>query len=145
MHGCTLDSTLDFQKKTDHGRKGRRNGRTDSDSNGIRRRTRLHWMHALCHGGTIHIFQGTRTGKSSLVNQSENSSTGPKMFTPPQEISGNMQARCNNCPSRGCADCPMYGVGKNPYFEKKEKQRKERIAKRKLKQQMESSNRSADL
>jgi len=23
---------------------------------------------------------------------------------------------CNNCPSRGCRDCPMYGVGLNPVY-----------------------------
>ena len=23
---------------------------------------------------------------------------------------------CNNCPSRGCKDCPMYGVGRNPAY-----------------------------
>ncbi len=80
-----------------------------------------------------------------LVNQSDNYATGPKRFSTPQEISGNMAARCNNCPSRGCADCPMYGVGKNPYFEKREKDRKERMAKKKLKKQMEDSNRSAEL
>jgi len=80
-----------------------------------------------------------------LVNQSENGATTSKKFSKAQKISGNMSSRCNNCPSRGCADCPMYGVGKNPYFEKKEEQRKERMARRKMKQQMEDSNRSAEL
>ena len=23
---------------------------------------------------------------------------------------------CNNCPSKGCKDCPMYGVGLNPIY-----------------------------
>ena len=27
-----------------------------------------------------------------------------------------MGTRCNNCPSRGCASCPMFGVGKNPVY-----------------------------
>ena len=24
--------------------------------------------------------------------------------------------RCNNCPSRGCKSCPMFGVGENPVY-----------------------------
>jgi len=87
--------------------------------------------------------------KARLVSQAEYgggaSSGGPSIFTAPQKISGNMKARCNNCPSRGCADCPMYGVGKNPYFEKKEKERKERMAKRRMQEQMKEENRSVDL
>mmetsp|Transcript_2713 Transcript_2713/g.4684 ORF Transcript_2713/g.4684 Transcript_2713/m.4684 type:complete len:213 (+) Transcript_2713:49-687(+) len=32
----------------------------------------------------------------------------------------NAGTRCNNCPSRGCAQCPMFGVGENPiYLERK--------------------------
>ena len=27
-----------------------------------------------------------------------------------------MGNRCTNCPSRGCADCPMFGVGLNPLY-----------------------------
>jgi ferredoxin len=89
--------------------------------------------------------------KARLVNQGEygggasQNVGGSVTFTGPQKISGNMGSRCNNCPSRGCADCPMYGVGKNPYFEAKEKARKEKAARRKLKAKMEEANRSADL
>jgi ferredoxin len=89
--------------------------------------------------------------KARLVNQGEygggasQNVGGSVTFTGPQKISGNMGSRCNNCPSRGCADCPMYGVGKNPYFEAKEKARKEKVARRKLKAKMEEANRSADL
>lgn len=39
----------------------------------------------------------------------------------------------------------MYGVGKNPEFERKEQQRMERIERRKLQQQRESEQKSADL
>ena len=56
-----------------------------------------------------------------------------------------MGARCNNCPSLGCKNCPMFGVGKNPDFIKKEKARKERIARKKMKREMESKNKRADL
>jgi hypothetical protein len=31
--------------------------------------------------------------------------------------------RCNNCPSRGCAACPMFGVGQNPIYLKRQKVR----------------------
>jgi len=81
-----------------------------------------------------------------LVNQSEGGGgIQPRSFTAPQAISGNMGSRCNNCPSRGCSDCPMFGVGKNPNFEEKEKERKEKMAKRRMKKRMEEENRSAEL
>ena len=89
--------------------------------------------------------------KARLVSQAENGNNlshrvgGATRFTAPQKISGNMAARCSNCPSRGCATCPMYGVGKNPEFERKEKLRKERRAKRLLQQQREQEQKSADL
>jgi len=36
---------------------------------------------------------------------------------------------CNNCPSRGCKDCPMYGVGLNPaYMARVEEQRERKEA-----------------
>lgn len=88
--------------------------------------------------------------KARLVSQAENGNSlshrvGGGAFTAPQKISGNMAARCNNCPSRGCYDCPMYGVGKNPEFEKKEKARKARLAKRKLQEQRERDQKRAEL
>ena len=89
--------------------------------------------------------------KARLVSQAEygglssNKVSGAVSFTAPQLISGNMGARCNNCPSRGCKNCPMYGVGKNPEFERKEKLRKERAAMKRLQQERERDNRSADL
>ena len=83
----------------------------------------------------------------SIVNQDDVSDRvgGPVKFTGPQQISGNMAARCNNCPSNGCKNCPMYGVGKNPEYEKKEKLRQERAAKRQLQKQREMEQKSADL
>lgn len=39
----------------------------------------------------------------------------------------------------------VFGVGKNPYFEKKEAERKLRRAKKRMKEEMENSNRSAEL
>mmetsp|Transcript_22004 Transcript_22004/g.39681 ORF Transcript_22004/g.39681 Transcript_22004/m.39681 type:complete len:421 (-) Transcript_22004:1369-2631(-) len=89
--------------------------------------------------------------KARLVNQAEYASGGShmvggaKVFTEPQQISGNMGSRCNNCPSRGCKNCPMYGIGENPDFKIKETERKDRIAKKRLKEQMESNEKSVDL
>jgi ferredoxin len=90
--------------------------------------------------------------KSRLVSQGEYGGLGlshrvggPVQFTGPQRISGNMGSRCSNCPTRGCRTCPMYGVGKNPEFERKEKLRKEKIAKRRLQQQRERDQKSAEL
>jgi len=37
-----------------------------------------------------------------------------------QDISGNNDLRCNNCPTRGCFNCPMWGVGENPEFKRKQ-------------------------
>ncbi|CAM9590192.1 unnamed protein product, partial [Laminaria digitata] len=36
-----------------------------------------------------------------------------------QLISGNQGMRCENCPSRGCYNCPMFGVGDNPEYTKR--------------------------
>lgn len=91
--------------------------------------------------------------KARLVNQGEYRSGvgyqakygGGSLFTDQQVISGNMGARCNNCPSRGCSNCPMYGVGKNPEFIRKEKKRKEKLAKAEMKRKMESQNKRAEL
>ena len=87
--------------------------------------------------------------KARLVSQAEyggfESVSGAVAFTAPQKISGNMGSRCNNCPSNGCKNCPMYGVGKNPEFERKEQQRKANAAKRRLQQEREKDNKSAEL
>lgn len=90
--------------------------------------------------------------KARLVSQGEYGGLGlshrvggPNAFTAPQKISGNLGSRCNNCPSRGCRDCPMFGVGKNPEFERKEKERKAKIERRRLQQQREDEKKSADL
>lgn len=89
--------------------------------------------------------------KARLVSQAEFGSApshrvgGAVTFTAPQLISGNMGARCSNCPTRGCFNCPMFGVGLNPEYEKREKKRKERLAKQKLKEQRQTQSKSADL
>jgi ferredoxin len=85
--------------------------------------------------------------KSRLVGSSDMSHMvgGAVKFSSQQKISGNQMSRCNNCPSRGCKNCPMYGVGKNPEFELREQKRKDRIAKKKMQQEREKNNKSADL
>lgn len=90
--------------------------------------------------------------KARLVSQAENGNTlshlsgrGTNAYTAPQQISGNMKSRCNNCPSRGCRACPMYGVGKNPAFEAAEQLRKEKIKKRQVQQQRERDEKSIEL
>jgi len=91
--------------------------------------------------------------KARLVSQGEYRSGagyqakygGGALFTDQQVISGNMGSRCNNCPSRGCKNCPMFGVGLNPEFQKKEEARKERLARAEMKKKMESRNKRAEL
>lgn len=34
--------------------------------------------------------------------------------------------RCNNCPGRGCKECPMFGVGLNPVYLERQANREER-------------------
>eukprot|EP00814_Leptocylindrus_danicus_P010446 CAMPEP_0116031250 /NCGR_PEP_ID=MMETSP0321-20121206/17392_1 /TAXON_ID=163516 /ORGANISM="Leptocylindrus danicus var. danicus, Strain B650" /LENGTH=437 /DNA_ID=CAMNT_0003506319 /DNA_START=248 /DNA_END=1562 /DNA_ORIENTATION=+ len=89
--------------------------------------------------------------KARLVSQGEygggqsHNVGGATGFTAPQKISGNMGSRCNNCPSRGCKNCPMYGIGKNPEFERKEKERKRKREERKLRMEMEKREKRSDL
>ena len=90
--------------------------------------------------------------KARLVSQAEYGGAalshlagGAVQFSAPQEISGNMGSRCNNCPSRGCRTCPMFGVGKNPEYERKEKERKARIERARLQRMREEENKKADL
>ena len=90
--------------------------------------------------------------KARLVSQAENGNTmshlsgrGSNAYTAPQQISGNMKSRCNNCPSRGCRTCPMYGVGKNPAFEAAEQLRKEKATKRQVQAQRERDEKSIEL
>jgi len=91
--------------------------------------------------------------KARLVSQAEyqsgagvqSSYGGVRAFTGQQVISGNMGARCNNCPSRGCKNCPMFGVGLNPEYAKREERRKKKKAEREMKKRMESQNKRAEL
>jgi len=87
-------------------------------------------------------FAARLMGESSgLVN----SYGGAKPYSTAQKISGNMGSRCNNCPNRGCKDCPMYGVGKNPAFQEQDQKRLDRLEAKKRKSTMENLNKSVDL
>ena len=48
------------------------------------------------------------------------------------KLGGSSMMCCHNCPSRGCKDCPMYGVGLNPLYltrlEEREAKREARAA-----------------
>lgn len=41
--------------------------------------------------------------------------------------------RCEDCPGRGCATCPMYGVGENPEYLKKKEMRQAKMKKKETK------------
>ncbi|CAN0106716.1 unnamed protein product [Scytosiphon promiscuus] len=64
-----------------------------------------------------------------------------------QIISGNQGMRCDNCPSRGCYECPMFSVGNNPEYTKRKEERKaKRLAKRKKeREELTGEIKSADL
>ena len=70
---------------------------------------------------------------------------GAVRYSQQQEIAGNLGACCNNCPSRGCESCPMYGVGKNPIFQEREAARYVREQRRKIKQIRERESKVAEL
>jgi hypothetical protein len=65
-----------------------------------------------------------------LVNQQDfgglsgGGGIGAQRPTGPQDISGNRAARCSNCPGNGCKLCPMYGVGENPKFLQRERDKR---------------------
>jgi len=51
--------------------------------------------------------------KARLVSQQEARSDAPPTKASFFDEGG---IRCNNCPSRGCKECPMFGVGRNPVY-----------------------------
>ncbi|CAN0388559.1 unnamed protein product, partial [Pylaiella littoralis] len=80
--------------------------------------------------------------KAKLVgNDHDNAANGM------QTISGNQGMRCENCPSRGCYACPMFGVGNNPDYTKRKAERKaKRMAlRRKEKEELSGEIKTAEL
>lgn len=87
-------------------------------------------IHFVSHEDLV-ILETERSGQvinnvARLVSQQEGTSAVPP--TKARNFhSGAM--RCNNCPSRGCTECPMFGVGENPVYlqrlgEREEKRRR---------------------
>lgn len=75
--------------------------------------------------------------KARLVNQQEGRGVdvaslvgGVVRRASVPDISGNRGMRCSNCPGRGCKTCPMYGVGKNPAYLEREKEKEAKRARR---------------
>lgn len=86
--------------------------------------------------------------QARLVNQGESAhmaGVGGGGFSMAPKISGNSRPRCNNCPSKGCKTCPMFGVGKNPAYEKRERERLARIERSKLERERAANSKSAEL
>ena len=52
---------------------------------------------------------------------------------------------CNNCPSRGCKECPMYGIGQNPIYMERlaEREQKRADSGEAAKEALERSNQEA--
>ena len=68
-------------------------------------------------GQTIHFMQaGYRHGENAGLQRQ-----GPSKAKIGQK-SGSIMC-CNNCPSKGCKDCPMYGVGLNPVYQARMEER----------------------
>eukprot|EP00952_Eustigmatos_sp_NYUAD-ZCMA_P009472 39125-Eustigmatos_ZCMA.PRE.1 len=71
-----------------------------------------HWDHAismkLCWGDRICWLAGSRAFSCMALSP----------IAGMQDISGNRNMRCNNCPTKGCYNCPMYSVGENPEYQK---------------------------
>lgn len=51
---------------------------------------------------------------------------GEKLGQTSAKFYDNAGVRCNNCPSRGCKECPMFGVGENPVYLERLAEREER-------------------
>mmetsp|Transcript_31449 Transcript_31449/g.35215 ORF Transcript_31449/g.35215 Transcript_31449/m.35215 type:complete len:448 (-) Transcript_31449:293-1636(-) len=86
--------------------------------------------------------------QARLVNQGESAhmaSTSSHNFSAPQLISGNAGSRCQNCPTNGCHNCPMFGVGKNPEYERREQVRLISVQRKKLEQERANNNKSVQL
>ena len=130
--GCTYCSTVarnTFFMEDDHGRARVYNQGGDSED-------LLEEAIDSCPVNCIHFvsyedlvtLETERAGQrinnaARLVSQQEGTSA-----VPPTKAtnfhSGVM--RCNNCPSRGCKDCPMFGVGENPIYLERKREREER-------------------
>ena len=92
------------------------------------------------------ILENERRGQrinnaNRLVSQQECTSDAPPSKASAFD-SGAM--RCNNCPSKGCKECPMFGVGENPvYLERLEAREEKRRQSGEAQAQKEAMRREA--
>ena len=66
--------------------------------------------------GQIINFKARLVGNDGLLSSNGANIQKGKDTTP--RISSDGKIRCNNCPTRGCHGCPMFGVGFDPKFRK---------------------------
>ena len=66
--------------------------------------------------GQIINFKARLVGNDGLLSSNGANIQKGKDTTP--RISSDGKIRCNNCPTRGCHGCPMFGVGRDPEFRK---------------------------
>jgi ferredoxin len=69
--------------------------------------------------GQIINFKARLVGNDGLLSSNGANIQKGKDTTP--RISSDGKIRCNNCPTRGCYDCPMFGVGRDPEFRRRQR------------------------
>ena len=66
------------------------------------------------------ILETERAGETinpwSIGSFKENPARANRPASKAKLSSSSSTVCCNNCPSRGCKECPMYGVGLNPVY-----------------------------
>ena len=148
--GCTYCSTTarsTFFMEEDHGRARVFNQAGDSDEliEEAVDTCPVNCIHYVSYEDLV-ILEGERS--SQLINNAARlrSQQEGTAAVPPTKAknfhSGAM--RCNNCPGRGCKECPMFGVGENPIFlERQAAREKKRRASGEAQEQQEQKRREA--
>ena len=74
-------------------------------------------IHFVSHEDLV-VLEKEREGMVINFKERLARSGGESTGTSFSLASGSFQGgcRCNNCPSRGCKSCPMFGVGENPVY-----------------------------
>ena len=130
--GCTYCSTTarsTFFMEDDHGRARVYDQGGDSDElvQEAIDACPVNCIHYVSHEDLV-ILEQEREGQFINNAQRLRSQQEATAFVPPTAAksfnSGGM--RCNNCPSRGCKECPMFGVGDNPVYLARQAERAER-------------------
>lgn len=148
--GCTYCSTTarnTFFMEDDHGRARVFNQQGDSEDSVLEAidTCPVNCIHYVSYED-LRVLEGERS--TQVINNAarlRSQQEGTAAVAPTAAInyqSGSM--RCNNCPGRGCKECPMFGVGENPvYLERKaareEKRRRSGEAQREAEEQRRAS------